>query len=340
MLVTVTDKKIGVFTGTGNSILSYYKADIATANDYYPGGMDMPGRQYNATSGYRYGFNGKEKDNKDGVVQYDYGFRIYDPRLVRFKSVDPLTQSYPWNSPYSYAEGDMIRCIDLDGLEKYLVEYDQLKNGVSKIKITVVSDLERNIQRMDIKAESNVSDFKNDISKDVLRITNYQRFAGEKPQLQENDTKLSAQELFIGKKSPVEKSKSAKEQFTVDVTQKKISIAKSKTFDDSKFVQKNVYGYAAGIDVKLLASDSYIKTIDKLLNNIEEQKGSKSTDIYILISEDGKLDNAVVKGYTKIIKDKYGENVNVQFQQNSESKKASKRSKGKANANITVTVTD
>lgn len=302
--------------------------------------MDMPGRQYSSPTGYRYGFNGKEKDNKDGVVQYDYGFRIYDPRLVRFKSVDPLTQSYPWNSPYSYAEGDMIRCIDLDGLEKYLVQYDQLKNGVSKIKITVVSDLERNIQRMDIKAEPNVSDFENDISKDVLRIANYQRFADEKPQLQENDTKLSAQELFIGKKSPVAKSKSAKEQFTVDVTQQQISIAKSKTFDDSKFVQKNVYGYAAGIDVKLLASDSYIKTIDKLLNKIEEQKGSKSTDIYIFISQDGKLDNDVVKGYTKIIKDKYGENVTVQFEQNSESKKASKRSKGKANGNITITATD
>ena len=302
--------------------------------------MGMPGRQYNTSDGYRYGFHGKEKDNKDGVVQYDYGFRIYDPRLVRFKSVDPLTQSYPWNSPYSYAEGDVIRCIDLDGLEKYLVEYDQLKNGVSKIKITAVSDLERNIQRMDIKAEPKVSDFKNDISKDVLRITNYQRFAGEKTKLQENDTKLSAQEQFIGNKSPVEKSKSANQQFTVNVTQQQISIAKSKTFDDNKFIQKNVYGYIAGSDVKLLASDSYIKAIDKLLNKIEEQKGSKSTDIFIFISQDDKLDNDIVKGYTKIIKDKYGENVTVQFEQNSESKKASKRSKGKANGNITVTATD
>lgn len=82
--------------------------------------MDMPGRQYNATSDYRYGFNGKEKDNKDGVVQYDYGFRIYDPRLVRFKSVDPLTQSYPWYTPYQFAGNKPIWCIDLDGLEEAL----------------------------------------------------------------------------------------------------------------------------------------------------------------------------------------------------------------------------
>jgi len=55
--------------------------------------MVMPGRKYPAAGGlYRYGFNGKEKDGE--VVQYDYGFRIYDPRLVRFKSVDPIAKVF------------------------------------------------------------------------------------------------------------------------------------------------------------------------------------------------------------------------------------------------------
>jgi RHS repeat-associated protein len=79
--------------------------------------MQMPGRAFSAGNGYRYGFNGKEMDN-EGPVQYDYGFRIYDPRLGRFKSVDPLLQKFPWNSPYSYSEGDPINYIDLDGLEQ------------------------------------------------------------------------------------------------------------------------------------------------------------------------------------------------------------------------------
>ena len=81
------------------------------------GGMIMPGRKFSSsTSKYRYGFNGKELDNE--VVQYDYGFRIYDPRLVRFKSVDPLTKSYPWYTPYQFAGNKPIACIDLDGLEE------------------------------------------------------------------------------------------------------------------------------------------------------------------------------------------------------------------------------
>lgn len=78
--------------------------------------MDIPGRQYNATTGYRYGFNGKEKDT-ESPVQYDYGFRIYDPRLVRFNSVDPIASHYPELTPYQFASNRPIQGADLDGLE-------------------------------------------------------------------------------------------------------------------------------------------------------------------------------------------------------------------------------
>jgi RHS repeat-associated protein len=77
---------------------------------------------------YRYGFNGKENDNevKGEGNQQDYGMRIYDPRLVRFLSVDPLQKIYPWNSPYAFAENGPIENIDLDGLERlhYTLTYD------------------------------------------------------------------------------------------------------------------------------------------------------------------------------------------------------------------------
>ncbi len=80
----------------------------------------MPGRKFSAGSQYRYGFNGKENDNevKGEGNQQDYGFRIYDPRLSRFLSVDPLTISYPWYTPYQFAGNKPILFIDLDGLEE------------------------------------------------------------------------------------------------------------------------------------------------------------------------------------------------------------------------------
>ena len=48
---------------------------------------------------------------------YDYGFRMYDPRLGRFLSVDPLTKSYPHLTPYQFAGNIPIMGSDLDGLE-------------------------------------------------------------------------------------------------------------------------------------------------------------------------------------------------------------------------------
>ena len=109
--------------------------------------MDMPGRQISSTHGYRYGFNGKEKD-KEGPVQYDYGFRIYDPRLVRFKSVDPcLTFSYPYYTPYQFAGNIPIAAIDLDGLEQHVVIYFKDHEGnTTHIQIRRVTDNKGELQ--------------------------------------------------------------------------------------------------------------------------------------------------------------------------------------------------
>ncbi len=49
--------------------------------------------------------------------QQDYGMRIYDPRLGRFLSVDPITKKYPELTPYQFASNTPIAAIDMDGLE-------------------------------------------------------------------------------------------------------------------------------------------------------------------------------------------------------------------------------
>jgi RHS repeat-associated protein len=80
--------------------------------------MTMPSRNYESQSSYRYGFNGKEKDlETTGTSTYDYGFRIYNPAIGKFLSVDPLSQSYPFYTPYQYAGNCPIAYIDVDGLE-------------------------------------------------------------------------------------------------------------------------------------------------------------------------------------------------------------------------------
>ena len=79
----------------------------------------MPGRKFEPASGYRYGFNGKEKEkDMNSLTAYDYGFRIYNPAIGRFLSVDPLSGNYPWYTPYQFAGNKPIKFIDLDGLEE------------------------------------------------------------------------------------------------------------------------------------------------------------------------------------------------------------------------------
>ncbi|MBK8712098.1 MAG: hypothetical protein IPL97_09545 [Niastella sp.] len=50
----------------------------------------------------------------------------------RFLSVDPLTSSFPFYSPYQYAGNTPIQAIDLDGLEEYVVVTELYKNGKPK----------------------------------------------------------------------------------------------------------------------------------------------------------------------------------------------------------------
>lgn len=95
-----------------------------SASDYYPFGLGMDNRNHNSPD-YAFGFNGKRKDEKGewgSITNYDYGFRIYNPGIARFLSVDPLTQSYPWYTPYQFAGNRPIGAVDLDGLEELEVQ--------------------------------------------------------------------------------------------------------------------------------------------------------------------------------------------------------------------------
>jgi RHS repeat-associated protein len=101
--------------------VDYYTAEIVKSTEYSCYGVELNEWGYVNIDSYRYGFNGKELDIDDmggGGSTYDYGFRIYNPALGKFLSVDPLTQSYPWYTPYQFAGNKPILCLDIDGLEE------------------------------------------------------------------------------------------------------------------------------------------------------------------------------------------------------------------------------
>ncbi len=85
------------------------------------------------------GFNGKRKDDEiygQGNT-YDYGARMYDARLGRPITVDPMYASFPELSTYQFASNTPIWAIDLDGKEaRVLNNYDNSGN-VTSIEIVV-----------------------------------------------------------------------------------------------------------------------------------------------------------------------------------------------------------
>lgn len=70
-------------------------------------------------SDYRYGFQGQEKDDeiKGDGNSINYKYRMHDPRLGRFLSLDPLAKNFAHNSPYAFSENRVIDGIELEGAE-------------------------------------------------------------------------------------------------------------------------------------------------------------------------------------------------------------------------------
>ena len=91
-----------------------------------PFGMEQPGRSFSSDA-YRHGFQGQEVDNeiKGKGNSVNFKFRMHDPRLGRFLSIDPLAPDYPWNSPYAFSENRVVDGVELEGLEveNYLEDF-------------------------------------------------------------------------------------------------------------------------------------------------------------------------------------------------------------------------
>jgi RHS repeat-associated protein len=82
----------------------------------YAFGSAVKERTTSFTQKYRFGFNNQEQEIELGEY-YSFEYRVHDARLGRFLSVDPLSDEYPWNSVYAFAENRVIDGRDLEGSE-------------------------------------------------------------------------------------------------------------------------------------------------------------------------------------------------------------------------------
>lgn len=109
---TVSDARVAQINGP--TILSFAPR-VEGATSTYAFGSKMPGS--NQASNYRYGFNGMEQDDEvsgDGN-SYTTDFRLYDPRVGRWLSTDPV-RHHNW-SPYNAFDDNPIALADPSGAD-------------------------------------------------------------------------------------------------------------------------------------------------------------------------------------------------------------------------------
>ena len=92
---------------------------VVERNDYYPfGSRTTFGASYATLSSNRQKFSGKEDQTpvaSSTLPYFDFGARMYDSKLVRWNTYDPMAEKYYGINPYVYCNGDPVNTIDPDG---------------------------------------------------------------------------------------------------------------------------------------------------------------------------------------------------------------------------------
>ncbi|MFM7857270.1 MAG: hypothetical protein ACKO96_36460 [Flammeovirgaceae bacterium] len=108
--VTPTDKTLNTFADIGEQSRTVTLSNGLFEEFHTPQKIVRYGRTIFDT----------EKSKIVKFLDEDISSYQVDP-VVFALSVDPLTKEFPWNSPYAFAENDVIRSIDLEGAEKLIV---------------------------------------------------------------------------------------------------------------------------------------------------------------------------------------------------------------------------
>jgi RHS repeat-associated protein len=127
----------------GNGGGTAKQAELVSAQGYEPFGALLPGRNYSSDS-YRFGFNSMEKDDEmhgNTGNSYDFGARIYDPRVARWLSLDPMAKEYPGIAPNVFVGNSPLLFIDPDG-NKIVIHYKDDNGRKRKVVIKHPCDAE------------------------------------------------------------------------------------------------------------------------------------------------------------------------------------------------------
>jgi RHS repeat-associated protein len=197
----ISDEKLITDAGTPNVIDNNdnFTPKVLNYQDFMPFGMPMPGRNYQSSSSYRFGFNGQEKDDEiagaGNIMTAE--FWEYDSRTGRRWNTDPASSEKPWMSSYHAFSNKPILNIDPNGATDSPV-YDNDGNllgtddqGLSGKAIVMDKDKFQQGMKHEDAAKNNqgVAGLKDDKAK-----TNFIKSYSELPTRPDYDGKLTLDE--------------------------------------------------------------------------------------------------------------------------------------------------
>jgi RHS repeat-associated protein len=120
---------------------------VVQASDYYPFGLSFntynadrlrvvkrdPEPVYEPVPYNRILFQDQELQKEFGVDWYQFKYRMHDPAIGRFSSIDPLAEDYKHNSTYAFSENKLMHGRELEGRE-----FDQVFNLMKHFSFTAV----------------------------------------------------------------------------------------------------------------------------------------------------------------------------------------------------------
>ena len=108
------------YTDTDNDGTISKDTEIIEEKNYYPFGLEHKGYNYliNGTN-HPYGYQSQEEQEELGLNWIQFKWRNHDPALGKFFNIDPLAESYNYQSPYNFAENKVIWARELEGLEAW-----------------------------------------------------------------------------------------------------------------------------------------------------------------------------------------------------------------------------
>lgn len=130
--------------------IEHTKGPITEETHYYPFGLTMAGISDKAAGGLenKIKFQGQEFEHKEfsdgsGLEMYEFKYRMDDPQIGRFWSIDPLASKYVYNSTYAFSEDKVTGDIELEGLESVQFNVERDLKDLQSGKITAQQLRER-----------------------------------------------------------------------------------------------------------------------------------------------------------------------------------------------------